>query len=187
MPAVIDGSRRSDIFLEMEQEGRSLAHRQLRQDSHCLECQSRHHQAAVLLSFRSAACYTKVASLNSGRETISWTLQIFRKLARSNAKFTAIYHQPLCLCNSASSLHRGSSYLKVGAAPILDVDWKSSNIFATSSSDKTIHVVKVGEESPIKSFVGHTDEVNCIKWDPQGRNTLATAFYLISRLDSETK
>lgn len=55
------------------------------------------------------------------------------------------------------------------SAPILDVDWKSSNIFATSSSDKTIHIAKVGEESPIKSFVGHTDEVNCIKWDPQGK------------------
>lgn len=58
--------------------------------------------------------------------------------------------------------------LQLRAAPILDVDWKSSNIFATSSSDKTIHVAKVGEEGPIKSFVGHTDEVNCIKWDPQG-------------------
>lgn len=54
------------------------------------------------------------------------------------------------------------------AAPILDVDWKNSSIFATSSSDKTIYVAKVGEESPIKAFVGHTDEVNCIKWDSEG-------------------
>jgi len=42
------------------------------------------------------------------------------------------------------------------SAPILDVDWKNNSIFATSSSDKTIYVAKVGEESPIKAFVGHS-------------------------------
>lgn len=31
-------------------------------------------------------------------------------------------------------------------------------------------MAKVGEEGPIKSFVGHTDEINSIKWDPQGRD-----------------
>ena len=54
--------------------------------------------------------------------------------------------------------------------PVLDVDWKNSNTFATSSSDKTIHVARVGDEAPLKSFIGHTDEINSIKWDPQGDN-----------------
>ena len=54
------------------------------------------------------------------------------------------------------------------AAPILDVDWRNNNMFATSSSDKTIYVAKVGEGSPVKAFVGHTDEVNCINWDGEG-------------------
>jgi WD40 repeat protein len=58
------------------------------------------------------------------------------------------------------------------AAPILDVDWKNNSIFATSSSDKTIYVARVGEESPIKAFVGHTDEVNCINWDGEGGASL---------------
>ena len=33
----------------------------------------------------------------------------------------------------------------------------------------SIQVCRLGEESPIKSFHGHTNEVNAIKWDPQGK------------------
>ena len=54
------------------------------------------------------------------------------------------------------------------AAPTLDVDWKNNNTFATSSSDRTIQVCRLGDEAPLKTFLGHTDEVNGIKWDPQG-------------------
>jgi len=53
--------------------------------------------------------------------------------------------------------------------PALDVDWKSEEVFASCSTDKQIHVCQLNEKEPIKSFQGHTNEVNAIKWDPQGK------------------
>lgn len=52
--------------------------------------------------------------------------------------------------------------------PTLDVDWRNNVSFATCSTDKMIHVCKIGEYRPIKTFSGHQDEVNAIKWDPTG-------------------
>ncbi|XP_050906823.1 WD40 repeat-containing protein HOS15 [Lathyrus oleraceus] len=52
--------------------------------------------------------------------------------------------------------------------PTLDVDWRNNVSFATSSTDTMIHVCKIGENHPIKTFAGHQSEVNCIKWDPTG-------------------
>mmetsp|Transcript_4411 Transcript_4411/g.15337 ORF Transcript_4411/g.15337 Transcript_4411/m.15337 type:complete len:518 (-) Transcript_4411:39-1592(-) len=53
-------------------------------------------------------------------------------------------------------------------APTLDVDWKNNDTFATCSTDKMIYVCRLGEKKPIKTFAGHEDEVNAIKWDPSG-------------------
>lgn len=53
-------------------------------------------------------------------------------------------------------------------APALDVDWKDNSTFASCSTDKTIHICKVGIPRPLKSYTGHTDEVNAVKWDPSG-------------------
>lgn len=53
--------------------------------------------------------------------------------------------------------------------PCLDVDWKDNESFATCSTDKTIHLCKLGEAEAVRTFQGHTDEVNVIKWDPSGR------------------
>lgn len=53
-------------------------------------------------------------------------------------------------------------------APALDVDWQSNVSFASCSTDQCIHVCKLGVDKPIKTFMGHTNEVNAIKWDPQG-------------------
>jgi transducin (beta)-like 1 len=55
------------------------------------------------------------------------------------------------------------------AAPTLDVDWRNNTSFATCSTDHMIYVCKLGEAKPIKTFEGHEDEVNAIKWDPMGR------------------
>jgi len=55
------------------------------------------------------------------------------------------------------------------SAPALDVDWKSEESFASCSTDKQIHVCQLHHERPVKSFQGHTNEVNAIKWDPQGK------------------
>lgn len=54
-------------------------------------------------------------------------------------------------------------------APALDVDWKDNESFASCSTDMFIHLCKLGSNKPIKTFRGHTNEVNAIKWDPQGR------------------
>ncbi|KAK4354718.1 hypothetical protein RND71_026912 [Anisodus tanguticus] len=57
---------------------------------------------------------------------------------------------------------------KFHSGPTLDVDWRNNNSFATCSSDRMIHVCKVGENRPVKTFAGHQSEVNAIKWDPSG-------------------
>ncbi|KAG2570919.1 WD40 repeat-containing protein HOS15-like isoform X2 [Panicum virgatum] len=54
------------------------------------------------------------------------------------------------------------------SAPTLDVDWRNNNSFATCSTDSMIYVCKIGEQRPVKSFIGHQSEVNAIKWDPTG-------------------
>ncbi|XP_012944421.1 F-box-like/WD repeat-containing protein TBL1XR1, partial [Aplysia californica] len=54
------------------------------------------------------------------------------------------------------------------SAPALDVDWQSSNTFASCSTDQCIHVCRLDDTRPVKTFQGHTNEVNAIKWDPQG-------------------
>jgi transducin (beta)-like 1 len=54
-------------------------------------------------------------------------------------------------------------------APALDVDWQSDTTFASCSTDQKIHVCRLNESRPIKTFHGHQNEVNAIKWDPQGR------------------
>jgi transducin (beta)-like 1 len=54
-------------------------------------------------------------------------------------------------------------------APALDVDWQTNNAFASCSTDMEIHVCKLGCDKPIKTFRGHMNEVNAIKWDPCGK------------------
>ncbi|SPP77855.1 F-box-like/WD repeat-containing protein TBL1XR1 [Drosophila guanche] len=55
------------------------------------------------------------------------------------------------------------------SAPALDVDWRSSHEFASCSTDQTIFVCRLGEKQPVRTFRGHTNEVNAIKWCPQGQ------------------
>lgn len=62
-----------------------------------------------------------------------------------------------------------TTYTNVHSAPVLEVDWKDNNVFATSSSDSTISICRVGETKEIKKFLGHTSEVNGVKWDPSGK------------------
>mmetsp|Transcript_24236 Transcript_24236/g.56878 ORF Transcript_24236/g.56878 Transcript_24236/m.56878 type:complete len:845 (+) Transcript_24236:120-2654(+) len=54
-------------------------------------------------------------------------------------------------------------------APALDVDWKDNITFASCSTDKSVHICRVGVSRPLKVYVGHADEVNAVKWDPSGR------------------
>ena len=53
-------------------------------------------------------------------------------------------------------------------APALDVDWKDDLTFASCSTDKIVQICRVGSTQPLKTFSGHGDEVNAVKWDPSG-------------------
>jgi len=53
--------------------------------------------------------------------------------------------------------------------PTLDVDWRSNSSFATCSTDRSIHVCRLGDPNPIRTFLGHENEINAIRWDPSGR------------------
>lgn len=75
-------------------------------------------------------------------------------------KTTIIWDASTGQCTQQFSFHN---------APALDVDWQTNISFASCSTDQRIHVCKLGVEKPIKSFQGHTNEVNAIKWDPQGQ------------------
>ncbi|XP_050520851.1 F-box-like/WD repeat-containing protein TBL1XR1 [Daktulosphaira vitifoliae] len=79
-------------------------------------------------------------------------------------KTTIIWDAASGQCNQQFAFH---------TAPALDVDWQSNNSFASCSTDQCIHVCRLGFDRPVKSFEGHTNEVNAIKWDPQG-NLLAS-------------
>ncbi|KAJ8944393.1 hypothetical protein NQ314_009489 [Rhamnusium bicolor] len=75
-------------------------------------------------------------------------------------KTTIIWDAASGQCTQQFSFH---------SAPALDVDWQTNTSFASCSTDQCIHVCKLSMDKPIKSFQGHTNEVNAIKWDPQGQ------------------
>jgi len=54
-------------------------------------------------------------------------------------------------------------------APTLDVDWKDNTCFATCSTDRKVFVCELGKTDYLRKFEGHEDEVNAIKWCPQGK------------------
>jgi len=54
-------------------------------------------------------------------------------------------------------------------APTLDVDWRDQTTFATCSTDKLIYICQLGKQKPLICFQGHSDEVNSIRWSPQGQ------------------
>ena len=51
-------------------------------------------------------------------------------------------------------------------APALDVDWKDDMTFSSRSIDKTVNICRVGVARPLKTYSGHSDEVNAVIWDP---------------------
>ncbi|TKR72906.1 hypothetical protein L596_020290 [Steinernema carpocapsae] len=47
----------------------------------------------------------------------------------------------------------------------LDVDWLNDDTFASCSTDQTIQVCRIGFDKPLKTFSGHSNEVNAIRYD----------------------
>ena len=58
----------------------------------------------------------------------------------------------------------------IHTAPILDVDWKDSDLFATCSTDGNIAICSLLTTAVdvVHVFSGHTDEINAICWSPDG-------------------
>ncbi|TFY79704.1 hypothetical protein EWM64_g4308 [Hericium alpestre] len=48
----------------------------------------------------------------------------------------------------------------------LDVDWLDDEFFASCGADKVIHIMNLARESPLRTFGGHTNEINQIKFNP---------------------
>lgn len=64
-----------------------------------------------------------------------------------------------CFQLSGTQLVYSISFLSITSfilGPTLDIDWQSSNCFASCSADKSIHICKIGQDKPCKSFRGHT-------------------------------
>lgn len=53
-------------------------------------------------------------------------------------------------------------------APTLDVDWKDDDTFASCSTDKMIYMCSIDSSYPVRTYEGHEDEINCLKFDPSG-------------------
>jgi transducin (beta)-like 1 len=47
-------------------------------------------------------------------------------------------------------------------------------MFTSASSDHTIHVCSLGATAPLCSLVGHSDEVNSVRWSPGAGRLLAS-------------
>ncbi|KAH8110643.1 WD40 repeat-like protein [Phellopilus nigrolimitatus] len=48
----------------------------------------------------------------------------------------------------------------------LDVDWLDDDTFASCGADKCIHIMRIGIPNPLRTFEGHEDEINQIKFNP---------------------
>ncbi|KAJ1680032.1 hypothetical protein EV182_000815, partial [Spiromyces aspiralis] len=59
--------------------------------------------------------------------------------------------------------------LEAHKGPVLDVDWLDNTTFASGSDDMLLMVWMVGENKPIKTFVGHKAWINMVNWHPSGK------------------
>ncbi|TMW94912.1 hypothetical protein EJD97_009621 [Solanum chilense] len=51
---------------------------------------------------------------------------------------------------------------------VIDVDWQNNDSFAVSLTGGMIYICKVGENTPVKTFSGHENDVSAVNWDPSG-------------------
>lgn len=53
-------------------------------------------------------------------------------------------------------------------SPTLDLDWRDDTRFATCTTERTIYVYSLESDEPLATFTGHTDEINSVRWSPDG-------------------
>lgn len=89
---------------------------------------------------------------------------------RGNFLLSGSYDKTIIVWNVSSG---GSGFIehqfKDHDAPALDVDWKDDTTFASCSTDRSVHIYDIHQDTPIKVYTGHTDEVNAVKWDFSGK------------------
>ena len=61
---------------------------------------------------------------------------------------------------------------------------RSNDTFATCSVDKAIHVCQIGRDSPLRTFKGHSGDVNTIRWDPSGALLFLCCLAFVSRVSA---
>ena len=71
-----------------------------------------------------------------------------------------------CVWDGATGAVRQRFQLHQGA--VMDVDWQDEGTFASCGADRAIHVCRLGEEAPLRSYAAHSSEVNAVRWDPAG-------------------
>ncbi|KAJ7361138.1 WD40 repeat-like protein [Mycena albidolilacea] len=64
----------------------------------------------------------------------------------------------------------------------LDIDWLSDILFGTCSADHLIHIMQVGKAEPLKTFSGHTHEVNQIKSNPSATRLASCSDDMTARI-----
>ncbi|KAJ7235085.1 WD40 repeat-like protein [Mycena haematopus] len=64
----------------------------------------------------------------------------------------------------------------------LDVEWVSNTLFATCSADHFIHVMDIARADPVKTFSGHTNEVNEIKCNSSGTRLASCSDDMTARI-----
>ncbi|KAJ7492077.1 WD40 repeat-like protein [Mycena latifolia] len=64
----------------------------------------------------------------------------------------------------------------------LDVDWLSDTMFGSCSADQLIHIMEVGKREQVKTFAGHTNEINQIKCNPSGTRLASCSDDMTARI-----
>lgn len=96
--------------------------------------------------------------------SLKWNKKGNYILSGSVDKTTAVWNAETGRCLKQFSFHD---------APTLDVDWRDNETFASCSTDKMIYWCSVESNTPLRTYQGHADEINCLKFDPSG-NLLAS-------------
>ena len=100
---------------------------------------------------RSSNRFCKLSSISQISQQINNLNNVYKKFLTGVDRTTIIWDSKDGAAKQQFAFH---------SAPALDVDWQTDDSFASCSTDKCIHVCKLGSQQPIKSFQGHTNEVS---------------------------
>ncbi|TNY18057.1 WD40-repeat-containing domain protein [Rhodotorula diobovata] len=79
---------------------------------------------------------------------------------------TASLDQTVCLWEVSNGKVR--QQYSTHSDQVLDVDWNDDGLFASTSSDRMVHLLSTSRPTPLHRFRGHRDDVNVVKFSPCG-------------------